>query len=51
MELVHYDESRKYGKKVLANYVTYMWILGQPISIFNLFEDLTNPIKTDKFRQ
>jgi len=51
MELVHYDESREYGKKVLANYITYMWILGQPVSIFNLFEDLTNPIKTDKFRQ
>mgnify|MGYP003571728343 CR=1 FL=1 len=50
MELVHYDESRKYGKKVLANYVTYMWILGEPVSIYELFEVLTEPSKTDRFR-
>ncbi len=50
MELVHYAESRKYGKKVLSNYITYMWILGEPISIYNLFKDLTFPDKTDKFR-
>jgi len=50
MELVHYDESRKYGKKVLANYVTYMQILGEPVSIYELFEALTEPSKTDKFR-
>ena len=51
MELVHYAESRKYGKKVLANYVTYMWILGEPVSIYELFEVLTNPKKTDRFRK
>ncbi|MBL0686492.1 MAG: lytic transglycosylase domain-containing protein [Sulfurospirillum sp.] len=50
MELVYYSESRKYGKKVLANYVTYMHILGEPISIYELIVDLTDPIKTDKFR-
>ncbi len=50
MELVHYDESRKYGKKVLANYVTYMQILGQPVSIYELLKVLTEPSKTDKFR-
>ncbi|WP_024955549.1 lytic transglycosylase domain-containing protein [Sulfurospirillum arcachonense] len=50
MELVHYDESRKYGKKVLANYITYMQILHQPVSVYTLFEDLTKPEKTDKFR-
>ncbi len=50
MELVYYDESRKYGKKVLANYVTYMQILGEPISIYNLFEKLTIPKETDRFR-
>jgi soluble lytic murein transglycosylase len=50
MELVHYDESRKYGKKVLANYVTYMQILGEPVSIYELFEVLTDPSKTDRFR-
>lgn len=51
MELVHYDESRKYGKKVLANYVTYMDILGEPVSIYDIFKDLTNPSKTDRFRK
>jgi len=50
MELVPYDESRKYGKKVLANYVIYMQILGEQVSIYKLFEDLTNPSKTDRFR-
>jgi len=50
MELVHYDESREYGKKVLANYVTYMQILGESVSIYKLFEDLTTPSKTDRFR-
>lgn len=51
MELVHYDESRKYGKKVLANYITYMQILHQPVSVYELFEELTNPLKTDRFRK
>jgi soluble lytic murein transglycosylase len=50
MELVYYDESRKYGKKVLANYITYMQILGEPVSVYKLFEDLTKPEKTDRFR-
>ena len=50
MELIHYDESRKYGKKVLANYIIYMQILGEPVSIYQLFEDLTEPSKTDRFR-
>jgi soluble lytic murein transglycosylase len=50
MELVYYDESRKYGKKVLANYVTYMRILGESISINELVGVLTEPKKTDRFR-
>ncbi len=50
MELVNYDESRKYGKKVLANYVTYMQILDEKVSVYKLFEDLTDPSKTDRFR-
>lgn len=50
MELVHYDESRKYGKKVLANYIIYMRILHQNVSVYKLFEDLTKPSKTDGFR-
>lgn len=50
MELIHYDESRKYGKKVLANYITYMRIFKQKVSLKNLFEDLLKPEKTDNFR-
>ena len=43
MELVYYAESRKYAKKVLANYVTYMQILGEKVSIYELFENtITN---------
>ncbi|WP_457596444.1 lytic transglycosylase domain-containing protein [Hydrogenimonas sp.] len=33
MELVHYDESRRYGKKVLANYLVYKRLLGEPVSV------------------
>lgn len=51
MELVPYDESRKYGKKVLANYITYMQILHQNVSVYDLFGELTHPEKTDKFRE
>lgn len=50
MELVHYDESRKYGKKVLANYITYMRVFKQDISVDSLMKVLTNPTKTDEFR-
>jgi soluble lytic murein transglycosylase len=40
MELISYNESRKYGKKVLANYVVYSKILDKSVSITNLFEKL-----------
>lgn len=50
MELVHYEESRDYGKKVLANYVVYSHLLGQPVSISNLFENLLSPSLSDRFR-
>lgn len=36
IELVDYDESRHYGKKVLANYVIYMRYFGEDISIVEL---------------
>jgi soluble lytic murein transglycosylase len=36
MELVHYDESKRYGKKVLANYYIYMKILNKPVKMANL---------------
>lgn len=50
MELVYYEESRDYGKKVLANYVVYSHLLGQPVSISNLFEMLLTPSLSDRFR-
>jgi soluble lytic murein transglycosylase len=50
MELVPYAESREYGKKVLANYVGYKRILGQEVSIWDLFERLNQPDGLDRFR-
>ena len=40
MELVAYPETRKYGKKVLANYIIYSKILGSKESIDELFKRL-----------
>ncbi len=40
MELVPYDESRRYAKKVLANYIIYMQLLGSNISLQNLIQQL-----------
>ncbi|WP_457592520.1 lytic transglycosylase domain-containing protein [Hydrogenimonas sp.] len=51
MELVHYDESRRYGKKVLANYLVYKKLLGEPISLESAVETLTRPERTDRFRK
>jgi len=50
MELISYAQTRKYGKKVLANYVIYMQLLGDKISLNNLFQMLMKPWKTDVFR-
>jgi len=44
------EESREYGKKVLANYVVYRHLLGEDVSIKNLFEILLVPAATDRFR-
>ncbi len=50
LELMANTQSREYGKKVLANYVMYKKILGEKISIINLFDNLTSPKHTDNFR-
>ncbi len=50
IELVPVAETRNYGKKVLANYVIYMALTGSNIKISQLFESLTKPALTDKFR-
>ena len=51
MELMSNRESREYGKKVLANYVMYKKIMGEEVSIVHLFDTLTQPKKTDRFRE
>ena len=50
MELVYYDESRRYGKKVLANYIVYRKILGDPTDVASVVQTLTEPTRTDRFR-
>jgi len=50
MEMMINEESREYGKKVLANYVVYRGLLGEPVSINNLFETLLKPSQSDRFR-
>uniref|UniRef100_UPI0025DB680E lytic transglycosylase domain-containing protein n=1 Tax=Sulfurimonas sp. TaxID=2022749 RepID=UPI0025DB680E len=50
MELMSNSESREYGKKVLANYVMYKKVMGEEVSILRLFDTLTLPKKTDRFR-
>ena len=51
MELMRRTETREYGKKVLANYVVYKKILGEPVSIIDLFDTLLIPAKSDRFRK
>jgi soluble lytic murein transglycosylase len=50
MELIDYKESREYAKKVLANYVIYLNLLGVPTKISPLLEVLHYPSQTDRFR-
>jgi len=51
MELIDYKESREYGKKVLANYVIYLNLLGIETKISPLLDILQHPSKTDRFRK
>lgn len=50
MELVGNAESREYGKRVLANYVIFKKILGEKVSISAIFDNLTQPSRSDYFR-
>ena len=50
LEMMANTESREYGKKVLANYVMYKHILKEDVSIVHLFDTLTQPHLTDRFR-
>jgi soluble lytic murein transglycosylase len=51
MELIDYKESRDYGKKVLANYVIYLNLLGVKIKLSPLLNILKYPSQTDRFRK
>ncbi|MCZ6172914.1 lytic transglycosylase domain-containing protein [Campylobacter ureolyticus] len=52
VELVYYEESREYAKRVLSNYFIYSQILEpkKNISIIELLNDLLVPAKSDSFR-
>jgi len=50
MEMMVNSESREYGKKVLSNYVIYKKILGEKVSILDLFDKLSQPAQCDRFR-
>lgn len=50
MELIGNDENREYGKRVLANYVIYKKILGEPVSLTAIFDNLVQPSQSDSFR-
>ncbi len=43
LEIVPYDESKRYAKKVLANYVIYKNLLGEKVSIIALLQSLIEP--------
>jgi soluble lytic murein transglycosylase len=51
METLSYHETRKYGKKVLANYVVYRRLLGKPVSLHELLDDVMSPEKSDYVRK
>ena len=40
MELISYPESRRYGKKVLANYIIYMQLLGKKVTLSKLVANM-----------
>jgi len=50
MELIDYEESKEYGKKVLTNYVIYLNLLGTQTKVSDFLSTLSQPEKTDRFR-
>ena len=51
MELIDYRESKEYGKKVLANYIIYLNLLGNQTKVSPLLNSLVYPDQTDRFRK
>ena len=50
LEMVDNDQARYYGKRVLGNYIIYKKLLGSPIKITTLLNQLDKPYLTDRFR-
>ena len=50
LEMVDNDEARYYGKRVLGNYIIYKKLLGSPVKITTLLNQLDKPELTDRFR-
>ena len=50
LEMLDNEQANHYGKKVLANYVIYRMLLGSPIRITTLLNQLDKPELTDRFR-
>jgi soluble lytic murein transglycosylase len=51
MELIDYEESKEYGKKVLTNYVIYLNLLSKnQTRVSDFLTTLSQPEKTDRFR-
>jgi soluble lytic murein transglycosylase len=51
MELIDYEESKEYGKKVLTNYVVYLNLLGTQTKVSSFLNTLAYPSQTDCFRK
>jgi len=51
MELIKNVQAREYGKKVLVNYIIYLNKLGISARVSSYLNVLTQPAKTDSFRQ
>jgi soluble lytic murein transglycosylase len=43
MEMMANDESREYGKKVLANYIIYRYIEASPVDLDKLLQQIISP--------
>ncbi len=51
MEMMPNAQARRYGKRVLANYVIYRALLGDPVSLTSLLRSAVSPFHTDRSRR
>ena len=45
IETIPFPETRKYGKKVLANYIIYRQILKKEVSLHDILEEMIKEAK------